>query len=441
MTTLNIPQNKSLLTKKDISISLKFGYIGLGMGGCAIASECAEIKAGGKTNAYYPYTGLLVNTNVQDFKKLRYENKQIATLQLKGFDKGAGRDVKVGERAFLAHKDAFLQAVERHFENRDFLWVVCGLGGGTGTGSILQVVNLLHQKGYKGRFGLILILPRDGEGTKVFQNALGRLQKIAQAMKHIGSILLVDNNKLYREFFEEHDNVSLEDYTNYANRYIASLLHEINVLTSSFQPKGENHFDSSEFENMIKTPGILHVSKATIEDAQADLSNELSYKNDIQNSIEKGTLAHADNLNKASRSALSVLSGEATAERMYQLTFTHELEDILNDYTPYAEEKPVSLYADNETKQIHVYGMFAGLDLPKRIKELVEETEKLVYERSNLFEGGNDVWDALASYTQPTEENAEEEVDELFSSDEPAPKKKKDDKKESDEVDIFDIDY
>lgn len=437
---INTPYIQGTFDHQDVDVSLRFGFIGLGMGGCAIATECASIQTG-KNNDVFPYSGILVNTNTQDFNKLHYTNKEIVPMQLKGFEKGAARNIAVGERAFMKHQQAFLELVDRHFKNRDFLWVVCGLGGGTGTGSILQVVNTLHQNGYDGKFGLILILPRDREGGKVFQNALNRLQKIAQAMKFIGSVILVDNNKLYKEFVDQYSELPLQEYMTFANQYIAHTLHELNVVTSSFSPWGEQHFDASEFENLLKTPGILHLSRVRLDEEQTDLANELTYTNDISDSIERGLLSHVEGVEKSSRSALSVVTNVTKARKLYQLTFSQNLETVMDDFVPYADEKPVSLYAHTGITDVHVYGLFAGLDLPRRIKELVDEAQRIGEKREELSEKRNDVFDALASF-KATEEQSTDKVDDLFGSteEEEAAPTKRNESKEGGKPSLFDVD-
>ncbi|QST02876.1 plasmid replication protein (plasmid) [Pontibacillus sp. ALD_SL1] len=407
MRQLQIPKNPSLTERSDLTLSMKFGFIGLGMGGCAIAAECASIRTG-VTNNYYPYSGLLVNTNTQDFEKLDYQNNQIVPLPLKGYEKGAGRDINIGEKAFVEHKQTFIEHVERHLQNRDFLWVVCGLGGGTGTGSVLQAIDALYQNGYEGRFGLILVLPRNGEGSKVFQNALSRLQEIAGAMGALGSIIIVDNNKLYNECMEQNPNISMKEYASYANRYIAQTLHELNTVTSSFSPYGENHFDSSEFENMIKTPGVVHISRAMLEPSQVDLGNELSYLNDIRDSLNDGVLSSGYNIGNGKRAALSVLANNKTAQRMYQLSFHSQLENMMEELVPRAQEKPVSYYIDNKAQQMHFYGMVAGLGLPSRVEELLEENDRLERLQKEATEEEDSVFAKLSSFKAPKEEEKEE---------------------------------
>ena len=176
-----------------MDISLKFGFIGLGMGGCSIAYECATVNQNVRNNKY-PYTAVLINTNNVDLRKLPDRTNTMKFL-LRGYERGAGRDIQLGEEAFKKYKDEISKIVIDFFEDRDFLFVVCGLGGGTGTGSIIEAIRLLHSSGYAGRFGLILTLPRDQEGSQILDNAIKRLQVIAKAMRGIGSILQVDNQK------------------------------------------------------------------------------------------------------------------------------------------------------------------------------------------------------------------------------------------------------
>ncbi|MEK5183202.1 hypothetical protein [Paenibacillus sp. FSL P4-0288] len=60
----------NLFDRGDLSKSFKFGVLGLGMGGCSIASEIANIKTR-ITNKMTPYTGILINTNEVDLRKIK----------------------------------------------------------------------------------------------------------------------------------------------------------------------------------------------------------------------------------------------------------------------------------------------------------------------------------------------------------------------------------
>ncbi|MFC0273768.1 plasmid replication protein [Metabacillus herbersteinensis] len=389
MTTTITQQN--LLERDDLHFSLKFGYLGLGMGGCSIAAECANVKTNVK-NGHFPYNGLLINTNNMDFEKINIINPNIEKLQI-GNGKGAGRDLEAGEKAFTEEKEKVTGAIKKQFMDRDFIWIVAGLGGGTGTGSVIEAIKLLHSNGFKKRFGLILTLPRNKEGSTVISNALERLQRISKAMAGLGSIILVDNQKLYDKFIKENPNSTLADYLTYSNNFVSATLHELNVVTASFKPFGDSHFDSSEFENLLKTPGVLSLSKYSVKDSKIDLGNESSYVPEFKDSINNGILSDGYKLDNATRAAASVISNKPTAQRVFTLGFTDKIETIVDEIAPLAGEKPIATYVDEKARGVHFYTVFAGLNLPTRVNELVVENNRL----TELQDNKDDEDDVLAS--------------------------------------------
>jgi cell division GTPase FtsZ len=391
-------QNK--VNETGISISLKFGFLGLGMGGCSIAAECAGIQTNQK-NLVNPYTAILINTNIKDFEKIKHrKNAPIHQVKLEGYEGGAGRDITRGEQAFVKNNDKILESVKANFSDRDFIWIVAGLGGGTGTGSIIEAIKLLHTNGFSKRFGLILTLPRDNEGGQVLGNALERLQAISRAMKGLGSILVVDNQKLYNEYMAnaENQNNTIEDFLKYCNSYVAETLHGINVVTGSYAPYGDTYFDASEFENLIKTPGFISLSKLQINNNEADLENESTFVTKVKASIEKGVLSDGYNFNSTDRAAVSIVANENTAKRLFTLPFRIKMEDILDGYVPNASEKPVATYVDPRTNLVSFYMVFSGLGFPKRITEIIEKNKQ--YEEAKNQKENDDVLDALSSFSR-----------------------------------------
>jgi cell division GTPase FtsZ len=413
MTASTLTQ-QNLFQRDDISISLRFGYLGLGMGGCAIAAECADVKTKIENN-HYPYSALLINTNKMDFEKITYSNSAIKKVYI-GDGKGAARDIQIGEQAFIKHKDEIISEVKKHFQDRDFIWIVAGLGGGTGTGSIIEAIKVLHQNGYKNRFGLILTLPRNKEGSTVLSNALERLQTIAKIMQGMGSIILVDNQKLYDEFIKRKPHSSLSEYISFSNKYVANTLHELNVITASFKPYGDTHFDSSEFEKLIKTPGILTLSKHSVQDSNIDLYNESTFLTSLNDSITEGILSDGYKFSHATRAAMSVITNRNTAERIFTLSFTSKMESIIDGLSPAAEEKPIATYVDDKTKGVHFYTVFAGLRLPERITELVEENNKLI-QLQEQDSDDDDVLSALSSFTRKKQNKNIDDIESLLNAD------------------------
>ncbi|KGA83774.1 plasmid replication protein [Lysinibacillus fusiformis] len=401
-------------------LSLNFGFLGLGMGGTSIAAECADIKTNIKNNNY-PYTALLINSNQIDLNKIEPVNTTSEKMLI-GDGKGAGRDINIGEQLYTKDQEDIKQRVETRFKEVDFVWLVAGLGGGTGTGAVIQAIGTLLKSGFSGRFGMILTLPRRKEGRTVIENALQRLQKISQAMGKLGPILLVDNEKLFKQFSEEKPNSSVSEYLKFSNRYVAEALHDLNTVTASYLPTGEYHFDSSEFEKLLKTPGLLHFARFTEKASAIDSSNNLSYAQKLKELIQKGVLSDGYNLEEAKRLAVSVLTDNSTAKRMFTFEFTKRMEDLVNELSPTALEKPIATYQSNDLKgtaEASFYAVFAGLGLPQgRISEMVTEHNRLKELEQKVLETKKE--DLFASFdTSPTPEKEEEinDFEALFGSD------------------------
>lgn len=389
---------RNVLSRNDLSLSLKYGFLGLGMGGCSIAYECATIRTQ-ITNNHNPYTALLINTNEVDLKKFN-EHSNVRKLQLTGFEKGAGRDISIGETAFKQHRERIQKEAIEHFADRDFVWVTGGLGGGTGTGSILEAIRMLYANGFKDRCGLMITLPRDNEGSTVIENALDRLQMIAKAMNNLGCILVVDNQKLYNDFIKEQPQASISEYLDYSNKYIATALHEINVVTASFNPIAGYHFDSSELLNTLRTPGLISIGKLEFASNSIDTANQSTFLPDFKRSIERGTLSDGYNLGKSSRMAVSMVAHPSAAKRIFSMSFINSIETTVEGLSPMAKEKPVAAYEDPKGEDLSIYTIVAGLGLPNRVNQLVDKAKEAQEKADDVFGQVDNALSALSGFTR-----------------------------------------
>ncbi|MCY9665855.1 plasmid replication protein [Paenibacillus alginolyticus] len=389
---------RNVLMRNDLSLSLKFGFLGLGMGGCSIAYESATIRTQ-ITNNHNPYTALLINTNEIDLRKFK-EHSNVRKLQLTGFEKGAGRDIAIGEAAFKQHRETIQREAVEYFADRDFVWVTGGLGGGTGTGSILEAIRMLYANGFKDRCGLMITLPRDNEGSTVIENALDRLQMIAKAMNNLGCILVVDNQKLYNDFIKEQSQASISEYLDYSNKYIATALHEINVVTASFNPIAGYHFDSSELLNTFRTPGLISISKLEFASNSIDTANQSTFLPDFKRSIERGTLSDGYNLAKSSRIAVSMVAHPNAAKRIFSMSFINSIETTIEGLSPMAKEKPVAAYEDPNGVDLSIYTIVAGLGLPNRVNQLVDKAKEAQEKADDVFGQVDSTLSALSGFTR-----------------------------------------
>lgn len=377
----------------------KYGFIGLGMGGSSIAHACASIRMNAKNN-YNPYSALLINTNDIDLRKLS-DRPNITKFLLRGYERGAARDISIGEKAFLQYKDEITQQVENIFTDRDFLFLVCGLGGGTGTGSVIEAARLLHANGFAGRFGLILTLPRNQEGFTVLDNAIQRLQIISKAMKGLGGILLVDNQKLFSAYLREHSEGQVSAFLEQSNKFIADTLHELNIVTTQYNPLSGYHFDSSELIKLFQTSGVFTIGKCEIEERNIDTNNQGTYMHIFKKSIEDGMLSDGYSFDTATRVAVSMVASSQGSKRIFSLSMVNAIEEQLLKYTPYAIERPVATYADGMTKNLKFYSVFAGLSLPKRVIDIVENIKK-----SQRPEAQDQIANALQDYRGSNNESS-----------------------------------
>lgn len=425
---MNVNQ-RSVIKNADISISMRFGFLGLGMGGSSIAAACADVTTN-ITNNRFPYTALVINTNKIDLDKIENKNPNVKKLAI-GTGKGAGRDIALGEKMFKDSEETIKKEMLQQFDKTDFVWIVAGLGGGTGTGSVIESIRLLMTNGFNKRFGLILTLPRKNEGQTVLNNALQRLQMINKAMSGLGSIILVDNQKLYDFYSQNKPDASVAEYLDFSNHFVAETLHELNVVTASFKPVGENHFDSSEFERIIKTPGILHFARFTSRAHEIDSSQSISHIGKLKSQIDNGVLSDGYELSDTSRLAVSILANTMTASRLFNFEFSNAIEQEVNEIAPMANEKPIAqyIYQNKDLSDVYFYAVFAGLKLPKRVVELVQESVRLQELQKAKTTSTEDIFAALSPVS--SKEEAEPSFDDLFGNG------KKEETKEVDETDVF----
>lgn len=388
-------------------ISLKYGFLGLGMGGTSIAHACAAVRM----KDHHPYKAILINTNEIDLRKLP-KLPNIRKKMLRGYEKGVARDIEKGQEAFLEHKEDIVKLVKSEFFDREFVFICCGLGGGTGTGSVIEAARMLHQHGFAGRFGLILTLPRTNEGKTVLDNSLQRLQIVQKVMHGLGSIIIVDNEKLYREFLQKSPDKAIGEYMRHCNQSVARLLHEINTVTSSFNPLGTYHFDSSELLKMFQRSGCITFGKCVIPETAVNPNMPDSYMLPIRQST--GILSDGYDLTRAAAAAISMTASPKATKRLYTMTMLEEIAKLVD--LPGMDEAPIAIYMDEHASHLTVYTLYAGLPLPKRVVELTDAAQI-----KKQVETEDEAALALAGYTKRKQEE-KADLDALL--DEPAQTKK-----------------
>jgi cell division protein FtsZ len=127
-----------------------------------------------------------MNTDAAHLVKMKADRKLLLGKKLtRGL--GAGSDIKIGEEAAMESKDEI-----RHMLNdAQMVFVTCGLGGGTGTGSIATIAHEAKEAG--ALVTAIVTLPFSSEGKTRMRNALEGLAKIKRVTD---SIIIIHNDRL-----------------------------------------------------------------------------------------------------------------------------------------------------------------------------------------------------------------------------------------------------
>ena len=163
-----------------------------------LESKKAEIKilgaggAGGNTISRLMQVGVVgaetiaINTDAQDLLYTDADVKILIGKEITG-GLGAGADPKVGEESAKESRNE----IKKVIEGCDMIFVTCGLGGGTGTGSLPIAADIAKKSGAL-TVG-ICTLPFTMEGKQRMKNARDGLEKL---QKCVDTLIVIPNDKL-----------------------------------------------------------------------------------------------------------------------------------------------------------------------------------------------------------------------------------------------------
>jgi len=153
----------------------------IGTGGCGNNTVSRLMQtgiAGAETIA--------VNTDAQD---LLYTDADIKLLIGRGLTGGlgAGADPKVGEESAKESRGELKKIID----GADLVFVTCGLGGGTGTGSAHIIAEAAKKSG--SLTVAIVTMPFDMEGKERMKNAIKGLERLRDA---VDTLIVIPNQRL-----------------------------------------------------------------------------------------------------------------------------------------------------------------------------------------------------------------------------------------------------
>ncbi|MBS3123147.1 cell division protein FtsZ [Candidatus Woesearchaeota archaeon] len=153
--------------------------IGAGGGGNNTINRISEVGIKGIQT-------IAVNTDAQDLLYATAEKKILLGRELtQGL--GAGSNPRIGEEAAKESE----QDLKKALEGADMIFITCGLGGGTGTGSAPFIAQLARKMGILS-VGIVT-MPFAMEGSHRLENAIIGLEKLEQS---INTLIVIPNEKL-----------------------------------------------------------------------------------------------------------------------------------------------------------------------------------------------------------------------------------------------------
>lgn len=158
--------------------------IGVGGGGCNAVNEMFRQ---GITDVEF----MICNTDMQSLKMSNVpERLRLGSDVTKGL--GAGCDPERGRKAASESIDEIKKSIHGNIE---MVFITAGMGGGTGTGAAPVIAQVAKELG-KLTVGVVTLPFRDEGIEFVNRAALG----IRELQKHVDSLLIIDNQKLYQVF-------------------------------------------------------------------------------------------------------------------------------------------------------------------------------------------------------------------------------------------------
>lgn len=358
--------------KDESGGSITFAFIGSGQAGGRIVESFYNL---GYKKA------ICVNTAEHDLNSVNVPDEQKFLMDIGS--KGAGKNMELGENAASKHSSDIYDLMKKTFgTDVQRIIVTAGLGGGTGGGSVLVLLDLARKyldyigvENPRTKVGAIVTLPTTGEAMSpiVAKNAQIQAERLSEyaAKKEISPLLFIDNDKISKMY----SSLTVKAFWPAVNNTISALFHSFNVITTEsteFQT-----FDPEDYSSVLSVGGCMILGVTNVK----DFSSETSISQALRANLERTLLADGFNLKSAKAAACVVLGGEKLFETVQGLqnsiNFAFDtLANVTGNVTLHR-----GVYS-TEKEKLSVLTMIAGLDAPsKRIERLT----KSINQEKNLY--------------------------------------------------------
>ena len=230
---------------------MKVALLGVGQAGGKVVERITRFDA--EMGFDTVQGALAINSAQADFRSLEFaETALIGQARVNGH--GVGGDNELGAEIMQEDIEEVLGALDGHVTSKaDAIWVVAGLGGGTGSGGAPVLIHHL-QRVYDVPVYALGVLPGRNEGS-LYQANAGRSLKTV--VREADSTLLIDNDSWHEQ------GESVGSGFERINEMIAQRVSLLFAAGEAVDGVGESVVDSSEVINTLRRGSISALGYAS----------------------------------------------------------------------------------------------------------------------------------------------------------------------------------
>ncbi len=355
----NIEQEVGVVDK--IKGSTRYAWIGAGQCGGRLVKSFYDLG----------YKKVLaVNTTHHDLDLLDIPKNQKFLMNIG--EKGAGKDMERGKEAIQQYQQDILHLTRQTFGTQvDHIMVCFGAGGGTGSGSVVGLVEIAKRYArYIGRnnpnknVGVVMTLPTIGEASSplVAENAYKAAWELSQMATSgkISPLIIVDNDKINKMY----PGMTVKAFWPSINNTVASLFdifNKLSALSSQY-----TSFDPVDYHSIMESGGcaIMGLTKVT------KFGDKFSLSEAVKKNLEKTLLAGGFDLQSSKVAGCIAVGGRKLMASAKGLQDNIDYSfDVLSEITGKATIHR-GIYEDGR-ESLRVYTIIGGLSSPtERLEEL-----------------------------------------------------------------------
>lgn len=337
----------------EVRKSIKWGVLGVGAAGSKLAEVFYDLG----------YETVVMNTAVQDLEgiKIPEENKLHTEFGLNG----AGKSLEIGEAAAARYKDALYEKVKLKMPSAQALIYCLSLGGGSGAGSLMPVVETLTNVGLP--IVVVAVLPMDSEDAGTKSNSIETLAKLSRLVqeKKVQSVICADNARIETIYKD----VGQLSFYEVANKAIVEPIDILNILSSKSSAIA---LDSTDYAKiMLDGEGFCVFSSMKVYDYQ----DEVALATAVIDRLDGNLLAAGFALDSSKYAGFIVCGSKEVLEKIPSAATNYASTMIQDKCGAVTLFKGVYV-TDSVEDCATVYSVFSGLSLPEsRVSSLQKEVK------------------------------------------------------------------